>query len=327
MNRRDIIIVLCAAMILRPVVVGAEQSTMPVIGFLNSASSAEFAPLVAAFRQGLSETGHVEGKNVTIEYRWAGGHHDRLPTMASDLVVRGSSVIVATGGAPAALAATAATSTIPVVFAVGADAVMLGLVASLNRPGGNATGVAMFAASLWEKCLQLLIELVPNAAIIGALIDHNDPYANPAADAVQAVAHSLGRQLLFVTVNSETEIDAAFAALVERHVDALLVSPAALFTNRRDKVVAVAARYALPTIYQWQEYAIAGGLMTYGTSLSDTYRQVGVYAGRILHGAKPADLPVVQPSAFHLVINLKTAKALGLAVPPSLLAQADEVIE
>jgi putative ABC transport system substrate-binding protein len=306
----------------------AQQKVMPVIGFLGSTSpGGQVAPFVAAFRQGLSETGYVEGQNVAIEWRWAESHYDRLPALAAELVGRKVDAIV-TGTTPAALAAKSATSTIPIVFNV--DPVGQGLVASLARPGGNLTGFSPFQMELEPKRLELLSELVPQARVIAFLVNPNFPriegFRDPISD-VQEAARTKGVELPILKAGNEGEIDAAFASLAELHAGALLVSPDALFNSHRDQLVALASRHAVPAIYPWREATVAGGLISYGTSFTAVNRQVGIYVGRILKGAKPADLPVEQPTTFELVVNLKTAKALGLTVPPSILARADEVIE
>jgi putative ABC transport system substrate-binding protein len=299
---------------------------MPVIGFLSGGSSAPYAPLVAAFHQGLSETGYVEGKNVTIEYRWAEGHYDRLPALAADLVGHKVDVIAALGGTPSALAAKNATSTIPIVFSSG-DPVEQGLVASLARPGGNLTGFSILAAELMPKQLELLSELVPQAGMIALLVNPNNPGTERQIREVQEAARAKGVQLLILKAGTEDEIDTAFVTLVQLRAVAFLVGADPFFYSRREQLVALAARHTLPAIYGWRDWAAAGGLISYGMSFAANYREVAIYVGKILNGAKSADLPVQQPAIFELVVNLNTAKALGLTVPPSILARADEVIE
>jgi putative tryptophan/tyrosine transport system substrate-binding protein len=305
----------------------AQQAAMPVIGFLRSTSANASAELVAALRRGLTEAGYIEGKNIAIEYRWAENREERLPTLAADLVRRQCTVIIA-GGEPAAHAAKAATATIPIVFATGDDPVKVGLVSRLNRPGGNITGISFYnSADLESKQLELLRELVPKAAVIGVLVNPTAAAAQSQESEAQVAARALGLQLFVMNAGSERDFDTAFATLAQQRVEALLIVGNALFTSQRYRLVAVAARYALPTIYPLREFVAAGGLMSYGGSLTDAYRQVGVYAGRILKGEKPADLPVTLPTKFELVINLQTAKGLGIEIPPMLLARADEVIE
>jgi len=325
-RRRDFITLLGGATAAWPLAARAQQAGEPVIGFLNSGTATAYAPFVAAFRQGLSEAGYVEGRNVAIEYRWAEGHYERLTTLAGDLIGRQVTVIAATT-TPAALAAKAATTTIPIVFTAGVDPIAAGLIGSLNRPSGNLTGVNVYLSALWGKRLGLLRELVPNAAVIGMLVNPNFPDAESQARDVKEAAGIIGQQVHIVNASSDSDIDSAFANLVRLPVGALLVASDAFFVSHRDQIVALAARHALPTIYPVREFVFAGGLMIYAPDLGDGYRQAGIYVGRILKGAKPSDLPVVQPTKFDFVINLKTAKALGLTVPDSLLALADEVIE
>ena len=327
MRRRDFIILLAGAMGGWPSALRSQQKAMPVIGYLSSTSPGTLAPLVAAFRQGLSETAYVEAQNVAIEYRWAEGDYDRLPALAADLVGRKVEVIVAAGGPSSALAAKSATSTIPIVFTAVNDPVAVGLVASLARPGGNVTGFNGMNVELMPKRLELLSELVPKADVIALLVNPNDANTQRMIRDVQEASRVKGLQLHILRADSEGEIETAFASLVQLHAGGLLVGPDAFFLSRRDQLVALASRHTIPAIYPWRELAAPGGLISYGAGLSAIYRQVGVYVGRILAGAKPADLPVQQPTTFELVVNLKTAKALGITVPPSILARADEVIE
>jgi putative ABC transport system substrate-binding protein len=310
-----------------PLAARAQQPAMPVVGFLSSRSPNESASAVAAFRQSLSDAGYIEGKNVAIAFRWAEGQYGRLPALAADLARRQVAAIFATGGNPPAFAAKAATATIPIVFLVGSDPVKFGLVGSLNRPGGNITGVTLFTSLLVAKRLELLHELVPTATKIAILVNPNNSNTETDTKVAQTAARSLGQQLVVLSASSESDIDAAFATLVQQRANALLVNTDAFFLTRRNQLAALAARHAIPTIHDLRDYAAAGGLVSYGTNLLDAYRQAGSYVGKILGGEKPANLPVVQPIKFDLVINLKTAKALGLEVPPTLLALADEVIE
>jgi putative ABC transport system substrate-binding protein len=325
LKRREFITLLGGAA--WPLAASAQQPAMPVIGYLHSGSSAPYAHLVAAFRQSLKEAGYVEGENVAIEYRWAEGRYDRLPALAAELVGRHVALIVAQGGDPSVLAAKSVTSTIPIVFTSSSDPVKLGLVASLNRPGGNATGFWLYTSLLGTKRFEMMRQLFPASTLIAILVNPNNPNAQIDMPDLQDAARTVGQSISFVTARTETEIEATFAALGDKRVSALLVNTDPYFLERRDQFVALATRYSVPTIYPWREAVTAGGLMSYGASLADGYRQVGIYASRILKGEKPADLPVVQPTRFELAINLKTAKALGLQIPDKLLALADEVIE
>jgi putative ABC transport system substrate-binding protein len=326
MKRREFITLLGGAAVAWPVAARAQQPAMPVIGYLSARSPEDTAHLVPAFRQGLGEGGFVEGQNVTIEYRWALGQVDRLPALAAELAGRPVAVIVTTGGESAALAAKAATSTIPIVFSMG-DPVKAGLAASYNRPGGNATGINILSDTLESKRLGLLRELVPQAVTIGFLLNPNFPSAESQSKDVQEAARAIGLQIHVLRANTDREIEAAFETIAQHRIAAVAVAASPFFDTRRDKLVALAARHSVPTIYQFREFVAAGGLVSYGIDPIDAYRQVGVYAGRILKGAKPSDLPVLQPTKFELVINLKTAKALGLDVPLHLQQLADEVIE
>jgi putative ABC transport system substrate-binding protein len=326
-GRRHFLSALGGAAAAWPLAARAQQPAMAVIGFLSGQSEAAYTALVAAFRQGLSEAGYIEGQNTFIEYRWAQNQEDRLPALVADLIGRHAAVIVTSGGTPAALAAQAATKTIPIVFLTGDDPVRLGLVASLNRPAGNITGISFLTTALETKRLELLCALVPAASVIGVLVNPNFPDAEIALRDIPTAAQTLGRQIIIVKARNETEIDAAYATLIDRRAGALIVASDPFFSNRQDQLTSLAARNSVPTMYWRREFVAAGGLISYGTNLNDVYRQVGVYTGQILHGDNPADLPVMQPTKFELVINRKTAKALGLAIPDKLLALADEVIE
>jgi putative ABC transport system substrate-binding protein len=326
MRRRELIVLLGGAAVAWPLTADAQQKAMPVIGYLGSTSPGPAAPNVAAFHQGLSEAGYVEGQNLAIEYRGAEGRYDRLPALAADLVARKVDLIVAVG-AGSAPAAKNATSTIPIVFMFGGDPVADGLVASLARPGGNLTGVSILVVEMMPKRFELLSELVPQAGVIALLVNPNNPQTERIMNDVQRAASAKGVKLPILKAATESEIDAAFATLVQLHAGALVVSADPFFFSQREQLVTLASRYAVPASYEWREFAASGGLISYGTSPMGLNRQVGIYAGKILKGAKPADLPVQQPTKFELVINLKTAKALGLTVPQAMLARADEVIE
>ena len=325
MRRREFITLLGGTAAAWPFAARAQQPTMPVVGFLRSATLADVPHWVAAFRQGLKEAGFVEGQNVAIEFRSADNQLDRLPALVADLIRQPVAVIV--GNTDAALAAKAATTTVPIVFASGSDPVRDGLVASLNRPGGNVTGLVYFAAVLGAKRLELLRQLVPGATTIAVLVNPNTPLTEAERKDVQTAAQAIGQQLIIFDISSDRDIETAFAAFVQRGAGALLVGTGGFLNSNRERIAAVANRHALPASYSQREGVVAGGLMSYGPSISDAYRQAGIYSGRILNGEKPADLPVIRSTKFELVLNLKTAKALGLTIPPSLLVAADEVIE
>lgn len=327
MERREFITLLGGAAAAWPLAVRAQQRAMSVIGFVSSRSSGESAVQVAAFREGLSEKGFAEGNNLAIAFRWAEGHYDRLPALCSELVHQGVAVLVTAGGPPSALAAKAATLTTPIIFILASDPIKFGLVASLNHPGSNATGVALFAVAVEPKKLEILHELVPKTTQIGVLVNPRNPNSQTITTELQTASAALGLQIHIVNAATIAEVGAAFTTLVQQDVGALVVAADPFFADQREALVTLAAQHALPAIYEWREFAAAGGLVSYGTIISDAYRQAGVYTGRILKGEKPVDLPVVQPTKFELVINRKTAKALGLEIPQPMLATADEVIE
>jgi putative tryptophan/tyrosine transport system substrate-binding protein len=326
MRRREFMALLGGAAVAWPVAARAQQPVMPVIGFLNGASPEGYALYTAAFREGLKEAGYIDGQNVTIEYRWAEGRYERLPTQAADLVHRRVSVIAATS-TPAMLVAKAATSTIPIVFTTGADPVKLGFVASLNQPGGNATGVSFFTSEMGSKQVGLVRELIPAAAHVGLLVNPNFPATDAQTRDVMTAASAIGFRIDVMQASDSREIEAGFGALVRNRADALLVGSDSFFVSRRLQIATLAARHAIPAVYPLRDFAEAGGLMSYGASQTEAYRQAGIYTGKILKGAKPADLPVMRSTKFELVINLPTARAIGLEIPPILLARADEVIE
>jgi putative ABC transport system substrate-binding protein len=326
MRRRELLLLGVAAAAW-PGALRAQRTAVPVIGILGTGSPSGWAPFGPAFREGLSETGYIEGQNVAIEHRWAQGRYDRLPALAAELVSRKVDVLVSTGGPPTALALKGATSTIPIVFRSGADAVELGLVTSLAQPGGNLTGVSLLADELTKKRFELLSELVPQARVIALMVNPNNRNAERTIAMAKDFAHARGLQLPIVKATTAGEIDEAFAYLLPLHASALVVSADPFLSNQREQIVALASRHAVPAIYAWREFAAAGGLISYGSSLIAAFRLVGIYVGKILKGAHPADMPVQQSTTFELVINLKTARTLGLDIPQQLLAEADEVIE
>jgi putative tryptophan/tyrosine transport system substrate-binding protein len=327
MKRRTFITVLGGTAASWSLAARAQQSATPVIGFLSARSPAEAASVLAAFRQGLGETGYFEGKNVAIEYRWAEGQYDRLPALAAELVSRQVAVIAATGGEPSPLAAKAATATIPIVFTLGGDPVETGLVTSLNRPGGNLTGTTIMTVEMGPKRLGILRQLVPNAVAVAMLINPNLQTASAEVRNVQDAAGILGMQINVLNARTEGEIDTAFRTTLQQKTDALIVGTDPFLLGQRDQIVRLAAHHAVPTMYFLREFVEAGGLLSYGPNITNGYRQAGVYTGRILNGAKPTELPVLRPTSFQLFINLKTAKTLGLTISATLLATADEVIE
>jgi putative ABC transport system substrate-binding protein len=326
LKRREFIAALGGAMAW-PLAARAQQAAMPVIGWMSGRSAADSSHLLEAFRKGLHDTGYLEGESILIEYRWANGDYGRLPELASDLVNRGVLLLMAVGGDPSAIAAKKATSTIPIVFGIGGDPVNSGLVASFNRPGGNATGYTLLTSQMEPKRVGLLHELVPSASLLGALINPAFPPAMRQLGDIENAAKTIHQSIFIATASIDAELNAAFAAFVQQRVGAVLIAADPYFDTRREQIIALAAQVRLPTMYQFREFAVAGGLISYGPSIADSYRQGGVYAGRILRGAKPADLPVLQPTKFEMVINLKTATSIGLNIPNSMQLLADEVIE
>jgi putative tryptophan/tyrosine transport system substrate-binding protein len=327
MRRREVIALLGSVAVGWPLAARAQQPAIPLIGFLSSRSLNDSRHLVDAFRTGLQAAGYIEGQNVTVEYRWAEGQYDRLPALAAELVRSRIAVLVTTGGEPSVMAAKAATSSIPIVFTTGGDPVKMGLVVSLSRPGGNATGISLLTTAPEAKRLGILHELAPRASVVGVLIDPNYQQADDQAREIREAAKALDLKIEIAHAGKDQELESAFAALAQSHAAALLVTADPFFDTRRDRIIALAAQFRLPAIYQFRDYAVAGGLVSYGVSLADGYRQVGIYAGRVLKGDKPSDLPIYQAIKFEFVINLNTARTLGLQVPPTLSALADEVIE
>jgi ABC-type uncharacterized transport system substrate-binding protein len=326
-ERRKFLATLGGAAAAWPLAASGQRPAMPVVGFLNGASPTELGARVAAFRAGLAEKGYVEGRSVAIEYRWGLGQNERLPELAADLVRQRVAVIAATGGVPSVRAAKTATASVPIVFTMGGDPVAFGLVAGLNHPGGNVTGITLISGEIVSKRIALLRDLLPGARMLAALMNSTTPASAAEVAVAEGVASTLGWQVKVLKVGKEGDFDAAFQPLARERADALLVTTDPIFESQRDRIVALAASHAIPAIYALREYAVAGGLMSYGASITDVYRQAGVYVGRILKGETPAELPVMQASKFELLINLKTAKTLGIEIPPGLLAIADEVIE
>jgi putative ABC transport system substrate-binding protein len=325
MKRREFIVLISGTAVLA-VSARAQQPSLPVIGYLESTSQGQFADLIPAFRKGLSETGYIDGPNIRIEYRWAEGQYDRLPVLTAELVRDGATLIFTTAFI-SAQAAKAVTTTVPIVFVSGPDPVQLGLVASLNRPGSNLTGVTLFTSTVGAKRLQLLRELLPSATTFAFIVNPSNTRADSDIQEMETAARALGQQIVVAKASTDRDFETAFETLAQHSIQALVVGGDPFFNSQAQQLVALASHYEIPTIYPLNEFATVGGLMSYGSSIFDAYRQAGIYAGRILKGAKPADLPVMQPTKFELVIDLKTAKALGLTVPPTLLARADEVIE
>ena len=327
MRRREFTIALVTAAGALPLIARAQQSAMPVIGFLCSLSSSAVAGPVAAFRQGLQAIGYEEGKSVAIDFRWAEGHYEKLPSQAADLVGRRVAVIVTVGGDPPALAAKAATTTIPTVFMVGSDPVSLGLVASLSRPGGNATGVNLLVAEMESKRLALLRQIAPTATVFGVIVNPKNQDSKEQLHDLQSTARSLGIEIVILNASDDTDLENVFATFEQKKIAGFMVVADPFYVNRRDRIISFATQHAIPAVYFLREFAVSGGLMSYGTSLADAYRQVGIYAGKIFQGTKPDELPVVQPTKYELVINLKAAERVGLRISPNLLALADDVIE